>query len=126
VNNIWDFSKLKHKEPGDPANLKLEVSKLINNVCSTAPIYNLEIKAAYTYQEVQLMITKATLNLKTHLINKLALSYKEYVQEPESLNVATNIARAMWKRKNLSGQTPKIQNLTMTPITCNIEDTLNN
>jgi hypothetical protein len=29
VDNIWDFSKLKHEERDNPANLKLEVSKLI-------------------------------------------------------------------------------------------------
>ncbi len=37
VDNVWDFSKLKHEERDDPADLKLEVSKLINNVSSTAP-----------------------------------------------------------------------------------------
>jgi hypothetical protein len=35
VDNVWDFSKLKHKEQDDPADLKLEVSKLINNVIQT-------------------------------------------------------------------------------------------
>jgi hypothetical protein len=37
VENVWDFSKLKHKEQDDPAELILEVSKLITNMSSTAP-----------------------------------------------------------------------------------------
>jgi hypothetical protein len=37
VDNVWDFSNLKHEERDDPADLKLEVSKLISNVSSTAP-----------------------------------------------------------------------------------------
>ncbi len=41
LDNEMDFSKLKHKECDDPANLKLEVSKLINNVSFTALDYNL-------------------------------------------------------------------------------------
>jgi hypothetical protein len=44
VDNVWDFSK--HEERDDPANLKLEVSKLINNVSSTAPDFRIEIKEA--------------------------------------------------------------------------------
>ena len=44
VDNVWDFSKLKHKERDNPANLKLEFSKLINNVSSTAPDFIIEIK----------------------------------------------------------------------------------
>jgi hypothetical protein len=35
VDNVWDFSKLQHEESDDPANLKLEVSMLINNISST-------------------------------------------------------------------------------------------
>ena len=44
VDNVWDFLKLKHEEQDDPADLKLEVSKLINNVSSTAPDFIIEIK----------------------------------------------------------------------------------
>jgi GH43 family beta-xylosidase len=39
MNNVWDFSKPKHKVYDSPANLKWEVSKLINNVSSTAAEY---------------------------------------------------------------------------------------
>jgi hypothetical protein len=106
TNNMWDFSKLKHKERDDPADLKLKVSKLINNDSSTAPDFGLEIKEAYTFAEVQQITLEATRNLKTHmmktlLINKLAPMYKDYVlsQEPESLNAETIAARAMLKRK---------------------------
>jgi hypothetical protein len=132
VDNVWDFSKLKHEERNDPADLKLEVSKLINNVSSTAPDFAIEIKEAFTFEEVQIITRNATQNLKTHLmktlfINKLASSYKDYVlsKEPNTLNHATNMARAMWKHKNPSGQLPKLQNLTMSPITSAIENSLN-
>ena len=134
VDNVWDFSKLRHEERDDPADLKLEVSKLINNVSSTAPDYLFQIREQYTLDQVQLIALEATQNLKIHLmktlfINKLAPAYKDYVlsQEPDSLNAATNTARAMWKRKNPSGQTvPKINNLTVRPITSEVEDSLNN
>ncbi len=65
--------------------------------------------------------------IKTLFIKKLAPAYKDYVlsQKPDSLNPTTNIARAMWKRKNLNGvEMPKIQELTMSPITSEIENTL--
>ena len=133
VDNVWDFSKLKHEERDDPADLKLEVSKLINNVSSTAPDFRIEIKDEFTFDEVEAITRNATQNLKTHLmktlfINKLAPTYKDYVlsQEPGSLNEATNLARAMWKRKHPVDQMPKLQNLTMSPLTATIEDTLSN
>jgi hypothetical protein len=48
-------------------------------------------------------------------------------QEPDKLNTATYTARAMWKCKNLVGHiVPKIQNLTMSPITSEIKNSLNN
>jgi len=133
VDNVWDFSKLKHEERDDPADLKLEVSKLINNVSSTAPDFEIEIKEEFTFDEVQTITRNATQNLKTHLmktlfINKLAPSYKDFVlsQEPGTLNEATNMARAMWKRKNPTELLPKLQNLTMSPLTAAVEDTLSN
>jgi hypothetical protein len=46
-------------------------------------------------------------------------------QEPETLNDATNTARAMWKRKHNAGRLPKLQNLTMSPIKTAMEETLN-
>jgi hypothetical protein len=132
VDNVWDLSKLKHEERDDPADLKLEVSKLINNVSSTAPDFEIEIKQNFTLDEVKIITRNATQNLKTHLmktlfINKLAPSYKEYVlsQEPLTLNDATNTARAMWKRKHPVDQLPKMQTLSMNPVTASIEDTLN-
>ena len=133
VDNVWDFSKLRHEERDDPADLKLEVSKLINNVSSTAPDYLFQIWEQYTLGQVQQIALEATQNLKIHLmktlfINKLAHAYKDFVlsQEPDSLNSATNTARAMWKRKNPSGQTaPKINNLTVSPINSEVEDSLN-
>ena len=134
VDNVWDFSKLKHEDKDDPADLKLEVSKLINNVASTAPDYLYEIKAQYTFAEVQKITLDATMNLKTHMmktlfINKLAPIYKDYVlsQEPGSLNEATQTARAMWKRKHPAGVLPvRTQNVTVSPITSDIENSLNN
>jgi hypothetical protein len=48
VDNVL---KLKHEEPDDPAELKLEVSKLTNSVSSTAPEYLFKIKDAYTFAE---------------------------------------------------------------------------
>jgi hypothetical protein len=131
VDNIWDFSKLKHEERDDPANLKLEVSKLTNNVSSTAPDFVIEIKEEFTFEEVQTITRNATQNLKTHLmktlfLNKLAPSHKDFVlsQEPGLLNAATNMARAMWKQKHPPDQLPKLQNLTMSPLTAAVEDTL--
>ena len=64
--------------------------------------------------------------MKTLFINKLAPAYKDFVlsQEPGSLNEATNMARAMWKRKHPADQLPKLQNLTMSPLTAAVEDTL--
>jgi hypothetical protein len=65
--------------------------------------------------------------MKPLFINKLAPSYKDYVlsQEPDSLNTATNTARAMWKRKNPAGYfSTKIQSLTVSPITSEIENSL--
>jgi hypothetical protein len=113
---MWDFSKLKHKECDDPAHLELEVSKLINSVSSTAPVYQFQIKDAYTLHEVQQITKEATQNLKTHLmkplfINKWTSSYKDYVlsQEPDLLSMETNTARAMCKRKYPSGQLPKVE-----------------
>ncbi len=132
VDNVWDLSKLKHEERDDPADLKLEVSKLINNVSSTAPDFEIEIKEEFTFDEVETICRNATQNLKTHLmktlfINKLAPAYKDYVlsQDPKTLNDATNTARAMWKRKFPIDQLPKVQNVTINPVTASIEDTLN-
>jgi hypothetical protein len=131
VDNVWDFSKLNHEEQDDPADLKLEVSKLINNVSSTVPDFVIEIKDQFTFEEVQTITRNATQNLKTHLmktlfINKLAASYKDYVlsQEPGSLNDAKNMARAMWKRKHPADQLTKLQNLTMSTLMAAVEDTL--
>ena len=133
VDNVWDFSKLKHEERDDPADLKLEVSKLINNVSSTAPDYLFQIRENYTFEQVQQITLEATQNLKIHLmktlfINKLAPAYKDYVlsQEPNSLNAATSTARAMWKRKNPPGLIVPKTTVTVSPITSEIEHSLNN
>jgi hypothetical protein len=74
VDNIWYFLKRRYKEGDYPAYLKLEVSKLINNVSSTAPEYCFEVKE-YTFVEVQHITQETTQNQKTHLmfINKLSL-----------------------------------------------------
>jgi hypothetical protein len=40
VDNVWDFSKLKHEEHDDPIDPKLEVSKLMNNVSALVPDYH--------------------------------------------------------------------------------------
>jgi hypothetical protein len=132
VDDVWDFSKLKHEEREDPADLKLEVSKLINNVSSTTPDFIFQIKEGYSSEEVQTITRNATQNLKTHLmktlfINKLAPSYKDYVlsQELNSLNDAMNTARAMGKRKHSADQLPKLQNLTLSHIIAYVKDTLN-
>jgi hypothetical protein len=68
VYNLWDFSKLEQKEPDDKVVLKMEVSKLIKNVSSSAHEYLFEIKDAYTFAEVQNTTLGTTLNLKTHLM----------------------------------------------------------
>jgi hypothetical protein len=102
VNNVWDFSKLKHEENDDQVDLKFEVSQLINYVSSTAPDYQFEIKEAYTFAAVQQITLKATRNFKTHMmkklfINKFTPAHKNYVlsQKQVSLDTATNTARAM-------------------------------
>jgi hypothetical protein len=61
--------------------------------------------------------------MKTLFINKLAPSYKDFVlsQEPGSLNDASNMARAIWKRKHPADQLPKLQNLIMSQITAAVE-----
>jgi hypothetical protein len=119
------FLKLKDYKCYDLAALKLEVSKLINHVSFTAQDYQFKIKEAYTFLEVQQITLEATRNLKTHImktlfINKLAPSYIDNVlsQEPDSLNMATNTARAMWKSKNPAGYVfcQKIQSITLNPI----------
>ncbi len=93
----------------------------------------IEIKEEFPFEEVQTITRNTTQNLKTHLmktlfINKLAPAYKDFVlsQEPGLLNDATNMARAMWKRKHSADQLPKLQNLTMRPLTAAVEDTLSN
>jgi hypothetical protein len=66
----------------------------------------LKSKNIQSFAEVQRITLAATRNLKTHMMktlffNKLAPTFKDYVlsQEPDSLNMATNTARAMWKHK---------------------------
>jgi hypothetical protein len=75
VDNVWDFSKLKHEERNDPADLKLEVSKLINNVSSTAPDFVIEIKEQFTFKEVQTITRNANQNLKTNWHHHTKTSY---------------------------------------------------
>jgi hypothetical protein len=107
---------------------------LIYDSSSTAPDYHLGIKEAHSFAEVQQITLEATRNLKTHtmktlFINKLAPTYKDYVltQEPDLLNTAKNTARAMWKHKYPAGYVvPKIQSLTMSPITSELENSLQN
>ncbi len=133
VHKVCNFAKLKHEEWDDLADLKLKVSKLINNVSSRAPDYWLVIREAYTFAEDQQITLKATQNLKTLLmetlfINKLAPNFKDYMlsQEPESLNANTNTAKAMWKRKLSHRQNIlKLQNISIIPITTDIEESLN-
>ena len=43
VDNVWDFSKLKHKDKDTPADLILEVSKLINNVRVMRPFCAIKV-----------------------------------------------------------------------------------
>jgi hypothetical protein len=67
--------------------------------------------------------------MKTLFINELAPADKDYVlsQEPDSLNIATNTTRAMWKQKNPTGdEMPKVQKLEMSLNTSEIEDILQN
>jgi hypothetical protein len=84
VVNGWDFSKLKHKEPDDLADLKPEASRQIC-INSTAPDYHFKIKEAYTFAEVQQITLEATQNLSTHLmkslfINKLVPTNKDFLK----------------------------------------------
>jgi hypothetical protein len=65
--------------------------------------------------------------MKTLFINKLSPTYKNFVlsQDPDLLYRVTNTARGVWKQKNITGcALPKIQNLTMCPLTSDIHDTL--
>ena len=52
-NNVWDFSKLKHEDKKTQADLILEVSKLINNVGTTATPFTIPAQATYTNAEVK-------------------------------------------------------------------------
>jgi hypothetical protein len=66
--------------------------------------------------------------METLFINKLAPNFKDFMlsQEPESLNANTNTAKAMWKRKLSHRQNiPKLQNISIIPITTDIEESLN-
>jgi hypothetical protein len=67
--------------------------------------------------------------MKKNFINKLAPTNKGFVlsQVPISLNTATNTDRAMWKCKNPAGYVMMcIQNLIMSPIRSETEDSLQN
>ncbi len=69
------FLKLKHEERDNPADHKLEVSKLINNVSFTAlPDCHFKIKEAYSFAEVQQITLEAARNLKTHLKKHYSLT----------------------------------------------------
>ena len=102
VNNVWDFSKLKHEDKDTPADLMLEVLKLINNVSSTAkPNQDTHIK-----DNVKKLVIESNKSLKNHLmktifINKLAPAYKEYLlaKEPDTFQEANNLAEALWRRR---------------------------
>ena len=76
VDNVWDFSKVAHEGKDTPAKLMIEVSKLINNVASTAAPFLIPDQANYTKDDV----TKSNKLLKNHLmktvyINKLQPEY---------------------------------------------------
>ena len=57
VDNVWDLSKLLHEEKDNPADLMLEVSKLINNVGATATPFTIPAQANYTETEVTKLVT---------------------------------------------------------------------
>ena len=114
VDNVWDFSKVTHEGKDTPAKLMIEVSKLINNVASTATPFLIPDQANYTKEDVTRLVMDSNKNLKNHLmktvyINKLQPEYKEYVlsRDPTSLQEANNHAVALWKRKNPEGVTLK-------------------
>ena len=64
VDNVWDFSKLKHEDKGTPVDLMLEVSKLINNVSSTAAPFPIPDKDAYTKDDVKKLVIDSKKSLK--------------------------------------------------------------
>ena len=110
VDNVWDFSKVAHEGKDTPAKLMIEVSKLINNVASTAAPFLIPDQDNYTKDEVTRLVVESNKLLKNHLmktvyINKLQPDYKEYVlsRDPTSLQDANNHAVALWKRKNPEG-----------------------
>ena len=56
VDNVWDFSKFKQEDKDTPLDLMLEVSKLINNVSSTAASFLIPDQDAYTKDDVNKLV----------------------------------------------------------------------
>ena len=88
----------------------LEVSKIINNIGSTATPFTIPNQANYTNAEVTKLVIDSNKSLKNHLmktiyINKIAPTYKEYVlaKEPATFHEANNLAVALWRRKYPEG-----------------------
>ena len=53
VDHLWFLSKLKHEDKETPADLMLEVSKLINNVGSKAGPFQIPDQDNYTKDDVK-------------------------------------------------------------------------
>ena len=93
----------------------LEVSKLINNVGSTAAPFLIPDQANYTKDDVTRLVVESSKHLKNpHLmktvyINKLQPEYKYYIlsRNPANFQEANNHAVALWKRKNPERVTKK-------------------
>ena len=105
MDNLWDFSKLTHEGKDSPAKLMLEVSKLINNVCSTAAPFLIPNQANYTKDDITRLVVESSKHLKNILmktvyINKLQPEYKEYVlsRDPANFQEVNNHAVALWKK----------------------------
>ena len=62
VDNVWNFSKLKHEDKDTPADFIFKFSKLINNVGQTAK--------PYTIPEVVKLVVDSNKILKNHLIQE--------------------------------------------------------
>jgi hypothetical protein len=105
VDNIWYFSKLKQFEIKDVYTF---------HVCwGTANHSGSNKEPQNTYDE------NVYQQICTYIHRLCA------VPNPDSLNTSTNTARAKWKWKNPAGYgLPKVQFITMSPITPKIENSL--
>ena len=80
VDNIWDFSKLTHEGKDSPAKLMLEVSKLINNVGSTAAPLLIPDQANYTKEDVTQLVVESSKHFKIICSQNTKSTYSQEAQ----------------------------------------------